>query len=153
MKRSGLSRSKGLSRAPKAGRPDTLARSPMPARRPAARSEYEERASLRFKVAVCFPGGKAGKPISPSALPRALKQFGRDCTVHGFRSTFRDWCAEQTNCPREICEMALAHNVGNAVERAYQRSKLFQKRAELMEAWGRFCTGSDVTVVALRASA
>jgi integrase len=75
----------------------------------------------------------------------------RGVTVHGFRSSFRDWCAEKTNTPREICEMALAHNVGSVVERAYARSTLFEKRRELMEAWGRYCIGATVT--ALRASA
>ncbi len=98
---------------------------------------------------LVFPG--RGAQLSIAGIRKLVKDRG--ITTHGFRSSFRDWCAEQTNCPREICEMALAHNVGNAVERAYQRSKLFQKRAELMEAWGRFCSGIDVTVVALRASA
>ena len=59
--------------------------------------------------------------------------------MHGFRSAFRDWCAEQTNTPREIAEMALAHKVGTMVERAYARSTLFEKRRELMEAWGEYC--------------
>ena len=86
---------------------------------------------------LCFPAGRA--QLSIAGIRKLVKDRG--ITTHGFRSSFRDWCAEQTNCPREICEMALAHNVGSAVERAYQRSKLFRKRAELMEAWGRYCTG------------
>jgi integrase len=60
-------------------------------------------------------------------------------TVHGFRSTFRDWAAEQTNFPREVAEMALAHTVGSDVERAYQRTDLFDKRRRLMSAWAGFC--------------
>ena len=60
-------------------------------------------------------------------------------TVHGFRSTFRDWAAERTHFPREIAEMALAHAVANAVEQAYRRSDLFDKRRKLMDAWAEFC--------------
>jgi integrase len=55
--------------------------------------------------------------------------------VHGFRSSFRDWCAEQTNFPSEVAEMALAHAVGNKVEAAYRRGDLFEKRRKLMSAW------------------
>jgi hypothetical protein len=63
-----------------------------------------------------------------------------EITVHGFRSSFRVWCSERTNFPREICEAALAHSNGNAVEAAYNRTDLFQKRAKLMEAWSTFCS-------------
>ena len=72
---------------------------------------------------LVFPG--RGAQLSIAGIRKLVKDRG--ITTHGFRSSFRDWCAEQTNCPREICEMALAHNVGNAVERAYQRSKLFRE--------------------------
>jgi integrase len=58
---------------------------------------------------------------------------------HGFRSTFRDWCSEQTAYPREVAEQALAHTVGSAVERAYNRSDLFEKRRHLMQEWARYC--------------
>jgi integrase len=78
-----------------------------------------------------------------------------DFTVHGFRSSFRDWCAERTNFPSEIAEMALAHVVGNKVEAAYRRGDLFEKRRQLAEAWASFCdsplTGGEV--VPIRASA
>ena len=94
-----------------------------------------ERQALTRHSHYVFPG-RVGR-LSGSAMLDICNE--RNCTTHGFRSSFRDWCAEQTNTPREICEMALAHKVGNAVERAYQRSKLFEKRAELMEAWGRYC--------------
>jgi integrase len=60
-------------------------------------------------------------------------------TSHGFRSTFRDWAAEQTNFPREVAEMALAHSVGDKVEAAYRRGDLFQKRRELMDNWASYC--------------
>ena len=85
-----------------------------------------------------FPGGKPGKPLSNMALLALLKRMGRpDLTVHGFRSAFRDWAAERTNFPHEVCEMALAHAIGDKMERAYRRSDLFVKRRQLMEAWAR----------------
>lgn len=62
-------------------------------------------------------------------------------TVHGFRSTFRDWCAEQTPYPREVAEIALAHRVGDATERAYARSDLFERRRQLMQQWADYCAG------------
>ncbi|MBP0494007.1 integrase arm-type DNA-binding domain-containing protein [Roseomonas sp. SG15] len=87
-----------------------------------------------------FPSPRGKKPLSTRACAVLLGRMKRtDFTVHGFRSTFRDWVAERTSFPREIGEMALAHTVGSAVERAYQRSELLVKRAQLMEAWGRFC--------------
>jgi integrase len=113
----------------------------------AALDILRKQADLRHSDLV-FPG-RLGQ-LSAPALRDLVK--GRGVTTHGFRSTFRDWCAEKTDTPREICEMALAHNVGSAVERAYQRSKLFEKRRELMEAWGRYCNGIGA-VVPLRASA
>ena len=63
-----------------------------------------------------------------------------EITVHGFRSTFRDWAAERTNFPREVVEMALAHAIESAVEAAYRRGDLFEKRRELADAWSRYCT-------------
>jgi integrase len=62
-----------------------------------------------------------------------------DITVHGFRSSFRDWAAERTNFPNHIVEMALAHTIGDKVEAAYRRGDLFAKRAQLMSAWAKFC--------------
>jgi len=66
-------------------------------------------------------------------------------TVHGFRSTFRDWVAENTNTPREVAEMSLAHNVGSDVERAYARSDLLDRRRALMQQWSGFVSGSGAT--------
>jgi len=90
-----------------------------------------------------FPGAKADKPLSNMALLALLKRMRRfGLTVHGFRSTFRDWAAEQTNFPREVAEMALAHAVGavgDKVEAAYRRGDLFKKRQQLMDEWGRYC--------------
>jgi integrase len=87
-----------------------------------------------------FPGQRAGKPLSNMAMLKLLERMGwEDLTIHGFRSTFRDWAAEQTNLPREVAEMALAHTIGDRVEAAYRRGDLFEKRRELMEEWERYC--------------
>lgn len=90
--------------------------------------------------AFVFPGKRAGKPLSNMAGAMLLRRMERrDITVHGFRSTFRDWVADATEYSREVAEAALAHIVGNKVEAAYRRSDLLAKRAILMEEWGRFC--------------
>ncbi|PIW28509.1 MAG: integrase [Rhodospirillales bacterium CG15_BIG_FIL_POST_REV_8_21_14_020_66_15] len=87
-----------------------------------------------------FPGGKPRRPLSNMALLVTLRRMQRtDITVHGFRSTFRDWAAEQTNFSREVAEMALAHTVGDKVEAAYRRGDMFEKRVSLMEAWAVWC--------------
>ncbi|KAI3606292.1 Integrase [Cupriavidus necator H850] len=87
-----------------------------------------------------FQGGKADKPLSNMAMLAVLKRMGRtDLTCHGFRSTFRDWAAEQTNFAREVAEAALAHTVGDKVEAAYRRGDLFEKRRSLMTAWAKHC--------------
>jgi integrase len=85
-----------------------------------------------------FIGAKAGQPLGKNLLPKLLKSLDVDCTIHGFRSSFKDWCSEQTNFPRELAEHALAHAIGNAVEQAYGRSKLIEKRRQLMLQWERF---------------
>jgi integrase len=105
--------------------------------------------------ALVFPGAKVGRPLSHGAMLRVLAAMGRgDLTVHGFRSTFRDWAAECTNFPREVCDAALAHAVESKVEAAYRRSDLFQKRWQLMAAWARYCTapGSQGEVVQIAAA-
>lgn len=97
---------------------------------------------------LAFPGQKRGKPMSDVTLLAVLRRMGRgDITVHGFRSTFRDWAAERTSFPREVAELCLAHEVGNAVERAYRRSDLFDKRRQLMKAWARFCCPVSADVI------
>lgn len=86
-----------------------------------------------------FPGPSGG-PLSETSLLAVLKRMKRkDITAHGFRSTFRDWCAESTNFPREVCEHALAHSLPDKVEAAYRRGDLLEKRVQLMEAWARYC--------------
>lgn len=93
---------------------------------------------------LIFPGAKAGKPLSDMAMLTLLRRMNRgDITVHGFRSTFRDWAAEKTDYPREVAEMALAHTVGSAVENAYRRSDLFEKRRQLMGEWAMQCSGVE----------
>jgi integrase len=88
-----------------------------------------------------FPAGnRRARHLSNMAMLQLLARMGcGDLTVHGFRSTFRDWTAECTNFPREIAEKALAHIVGDETERAYQRGDLLTKRRELMRVWGEFC--------------
>jgi integrase len=98
-----------------------------------------------------FPGMRAGKPLSNMGMLTTLARMGRsDLTVHGFRSTFRDWVAERTNFPGEVAEAALAHTIENATEAAYRRGDLLEKRRKLMEAWARFITtpaGLEAVVV------
>jgi integrase len=102
-----------------------------------------------------FPGERCGKPMSNMAMLKALERLGRsDITVHGFRSTFRDWAAERTNFQNHVVEMALAHTIGNKVEAAYRRGDLFEKRAQLMDAWAEYTTRSTVgEVIKLRIGA
>jgi integrase len=83
--------------------------------------------------------GPDGKALSNMALLALLRRMKRKVTTHGFRSTFRDWAAEQTSYPPEICEMALAHAVKDKTEAAYRRSDLLEKRRRLMDEWARFC--------------
>jgi integrase len=84
-----------------------------------------------------FIGTKIGQPIGHDAPLATLKQIDPEITVHGFRSTFRDWAAEKTNYPNHICEMALAHVVKGA-EKAYRRGNLFEQRIPLMNDWSRW---------------
>jgi integrase len=86
-----------------------------------------------------FPAPRSGS-LSDMALSQLLKRMGRgDITVHGFRSTFRDWAGETTQFGREEIEMALAHTVASSVERAYRRGRAVEKRRELMTAWAEYC--------------
>jgi integrase len=86
---------------------------------------------------VIFQAPSTG-PLTDSALVAVCRRIGADCVPHGFRSTFRDWCAEHTNAAREVAEMALAHAIGNEVEAAYRRGDLFDKRRRLMDEWAAF---------------
>jgi integrase len=91
-----------------------------------------------------FPG-KPSSGLSENTLMDTLRRLGRgDLTVHGFRSTFRDWAAERTNYPREVCEHALAHRLKDKAEAAYQRKDMFPKRVYLMNDWAKYCDSPAV---------
>ena len=98
-----------------------------------------------------FPGPKPNKPLSSMAMAMLLRRMRAGVTVHGFRSTFRDWASETTGFPHEVCEMALAHGIASQTEAAYRRGDLFAKRRKLMTAWAGYCdtTGAG-KVVAMR---
>jgi integrase len=99
-----------------------------------------------------FPGEKPDRPLSGMALEMVLRRMKiEDATVHGFRSSFRDWAAECTNFPNEVCEAALAHVVKNKAEAAYRRGDLFEKRRKLMDAWAAYCgTRKTAKIVAFK---
>ena len=87
-----------------------------------------------------FPGGKNGKPLSENAMLALLRRMKRKgLTVHGFRASFRAWAAECTLFPPEVAEAALDHTISDKVMAAYQRGTFLKKRAELMNAWARYC--------------
>lgn len=93
-----------------------------------------------FPTGYAFPGMKEGKPLSDMSLTAVLRRMEQnEITVHGFRSSFRDWAAESTAYPNEMVEMALAHTIGNKVEAAYRRGDLFEKRRRMMQDWSNFC--------------
>jgi integrase len=86
-----------------------------------------------------FPGLSVQKPLSNMALAMLMRRMKVDAVPHGFRSAFRDWCGDETSFPREIAEAALAHQVGNEVERSYRRGDALAKRRALMVAWAGHC--------------
>jgi len=88
-------------------------------------------------------------PVALDAMADCLQGLGSETTVHGFRSTFRDWAFEMTSHPHELCELALAHTVGTRVERAYRRGDGFERRRQLMEDWSAYCDGPRANVVAI----
>ncbi len=100
-----------------------------------------------------FPGHKRGSHLSNGGMLAVLKRLKRrDITVHGFRSTFRDWCAESTNYPSDVAEMALAHTLRDKTEAAYRRGDLFEKRTHLMDDWAKYCDNvlTEATVTPIR---
>lgn len=97
-----------------------------------------------------FEGQKRHKPLSNMSMLMLLRRMNVEgVTVHGFRSTFRDWASEAANAPREVAEMSLSHKVGSDVERAYARSDLLDKRRALMGRWSMFVSGDEAKVVRL----
>ncbi len=91
-----------------------------------------------------FPATNGSK-LSSMAMTMLLRRMNADVTVHGFRSAFRDWAAESTSYPHEVCEMALAHVIGNKSEAAYRRGDLFDKRRRLMDEWATYCDSNGAT--------
>ena len=95
-----------------------------------------------------FPGAKPGKRLSVMALTMQMRRMALGhFTVHGFRSSFRDWAGETTTYPRELAEQALAHAVGNATEQAYRRGTALARRREMMAAWERYIAGDTGAAV------
>jgi len=99
----------------------------------------------RTKAGLIFPASRSGKKMSDVTLVKTVKRHtSLPATTHGFRSTFRDWCGDMTDYPREVAEGCLAHAVGNAVEQAYRRGTALSKRRALLDAWSRFLTNTSV---------
>lgn len=97
-------------------------------------------------VGLVFPSATdKARPLSDMTLSAVLRRLEVDAVPHGFRSTFRDWSAENTSHPRDVAEMALAHTIGNKVEAAYRRGDLFDKRRMLMDDWARFVSTPPAT--------
>ena len=97
-----------------------------------------------------FPGQSKNRPISNFGMRRLLCKLRPGVTVHGFRSTFRDWAAETTNFPNHVVEMALARAVSDTVEAAYRRGDLFEKHRRLMEVWANYCGRTSAQIVPLK---
>ena len=98
----------------------------------------EKMAETRLNEFV-FPGAKQGRPLSDAGVRKLVRALHEGVTRHGFRSSFRDWAAETTSFPNHVVEMALAHAVSDAVEAAYRRGDLLEKRRALMEVWDEYC--------------
>lgn len=94
---------------------------------------------------LVFPGRSKNTPLSNMVFLMTLRRMEDDFTAHGFRSAFRDWAAECTNYPREVCEMALAHSIKDKTEAAYRRGDLFEKRRELMAEWEEYALNGGKT--------
>ena len=92
---------------------------------------------------LIFPS-VTGRPMSDNTLSKLLREHGIRAVVHGFRSSFRDWCAECSNAPREVCELALAHVNADRVEAASMRSDLFERRRTSMQSWADYISEAAV---------
>lgn len=98
---------------------------------------------------LVFSDPEDGRPLSNMAMRALMKRMKFErFAVHGFRSTFRDWCGELTDFPWDVIETALAHKVGTDVHRAYRRGDALEKRRELMEAWGEYSAGPSMLAIA-----
>ena len=122
-------------------------RVPLATRALAILSELEKTATSEY----VFPSTRYNRHLSKMAMSSVVKRMGRKgITVHGFRSTFRDWVAERTNAPNQVAEAALAHSIGNRVEAAYRRRDLLAKRAKLMEDWSRYTESKKADVLPMK---
>ncbi|MEC4766845.1 integrase arm-type DNA-binding domain-containing protein [Halomonas sp. CUBES01] len=99
-------------------------------------------------INLVFPAPRLGQ-LSDAGMSSVLKRMGVDVTVHGFRSTFRDWTAEQTSTPHHVAEMALAHTIKNSAEAAYRRGDMLDKRRRLMEQWADYCASTAAPAAAV----
>ena len=118
----------------------------------AGQAVLREAAALRDDSGLIFPSPrKQGSPLSDMALTKVLRDCGLAdrATAHGFRSAFRDWAAERTNAPHAVMERALAHAVADAVEAAYARSDLLERRRALMDQWAAYLSGDGAKVLRL----
>ena len=115
-------------------------RVPLSTRAAAVLSEAE---ALKDETGLIFPSPRVG-PLSENTLSRLCRRLDLGCVPHGMRSSFRDWAAECTDAPSEVCDLALAHVNTNRVERAYRRTDLFERRRQLMEEWAGFLAGPGV---------
>ena len=113
------------------------------------------REMLKIEQDYVFPNTRLGKPISNMAMLNLLERMAVNVTVHGFRSSFRDWAAERTAFSHEVCELALAHTISNAAEAAYRRGDLLDKRAKLMNAWAEYVDSQRIegSVIPMRSAA
>ncbi|CAM3139156.1 tyrosine-type recombinase/integrase [Paracoccus nototheniae] len=114
---------------------------------PRAITLLREAEGLADGSGLVFPGTKTGRPLSDMTLSKLVKELGFYADVHGFRTSFRTWAQERTTFPREVAEAALAHLSGDAVERAYARSDVFEKRRKMMDAWAAFLAEKRDNVV------
>jgi integrase len=105
---------------------------------PRAQAILKQMKELRTSAFI-FPGFRDDRPLSDMSLSAVLRRLKVDATVHGFRSSFRDWAGDATDFPRELAEAALAHLVGDETERAYRRGDALKRRRELMDEWATYC--------------
>jgi integrase len=112
-----------------------------------AQAVFREAANLRRAgTDLIFPGAKGG-PLSDMTLGKCMRDLKAPYVPHGFRSTFRDWAAEMTDAPGDVAEAALAHAVLSAVEASYKRTDFFDRRRDLMDAWGEYAAGGTVVPI------
>ena len=107
-----------------------------------ATAVLQEARTLADGSGFVFPSAR-GRPLSEVAMPTMVRKLGIGAVPHGFRSSFRDWAAECSDAPREVCELALAHVNTNAIEAAYRRTDMFERRRALMEQWGAFLAATE----------